>query len=57
MKSLTVRLPDDLHAEVTTKAEAELRPINAVVRRLLEMWVDGEIMLRPPAPKSDHKAE
>ena len=44
-KKLIVRVPDDLHKEVKEKAEKELRPISAVVRKLLEKWVKGEVDL------------
>jgi predicted HicB family RNase H-like nuclease len=44
-KKLIVRVPNDLHKEVKEKAEKELRPISAVVRKLLEKWVMGEVDL------------
>jgi predicted HicB family RNase H-like nuclease len=44
-KKLIVRVPNDLHKEVKEKAEKELRPISAVVRKLLEKWVKGEVDL------------
>lgn len=50
MKSLTVRLPDDVHAEVVARAADELRPINGIMRRLIELWLAGDVDLTPPAP-------
>ncbi|MBL7063540.1 MAG: ribbon-helix-helix protein, CopG family [Anaerolineae bacterium] len=44
-KKIIIRLPDDLHKAVKDKAERELRPVSAVVRRLLEKWVKGEVDL------------
>lgn len=46
---LTVRLRHELHGEATAKAKHELRSLNAVVSRLLEKWVAGEVDLEPPA--------
>ena len=44
-KKLIVRVPDELHKAVKGKAEKELRPVSAVVRKLLEKWVKGEVDL------------
>ncbi len=44
-KKLIVRVPDELHKAVKDKAEKELRPISAVIRKLLEKWVKGEVDL------------
>jgi hypothetical protein len=49
MIRLTVRLRDELHAEATAKGKRELRSLNAVVNRLLEKWIAGEVDLEPPA--------
>jgi predicted transcriptional regulator len=48
MQALTIRLDDDLHAKAKAKAEYELRSLNAVVNRLVEKWVAGEVGLEPP---------
>ena len=48
MKGITVRVSDELHTAVTQKAETELRPVSAVVIRLLEKWVAGEVTLEAP---------
>jgi hypothetical protein len=50
MKTISMRLPDPLHAQVAAKVKAEARTISAVVVRLLEKWVAGEVDLTPPAP-------
>jgi len=44
-KKIIVRLPSELHEAVKDKAEKELRPVAAIVRRLLEKWVKGQIDL------------
>lgn len=46
-KKIIVRLPDELHKAVKDKSEKELRPMSAVVRRLLQKWVKGEVDLEP----------
>ena len=48
MKRFTVRLPDKLHVKATEKAKRELRSLNAIVARLMEKWVAGEVDLDPP---------
>ena len=48
MKRFTVRLPDELHVKATEKAKRELRSLNAVISRLVEKWVAGEVDLEPP---------
>ena len=48
MKVFTVRLNDDLHSEAMTKAKRELRSLNAIIGRLVEKWVAGEVDLLPP---------
>jgi predicted HicB family RNase H-like nuclease len=40
MKSILLRLPDELHARVKAKAEREHRSLNAHVLHLLERDVD-----------------
>ena len=50
MQALTIRLDDDLHAKAKAKAKYELRSLNAVVNRLVEKWVAGEVGLEPPRP-------
>jgi len=50
MKNIALRVSDELHAAVSAKATAELRPISEIVRRLLEKWLAGEVDLTPPAP-------
>lgn len=45
MKGVTVRLSDEMHAAVTAKARAELRPLAAIMLRLLELWLAGKIDL------------
>jgi len=44
-KKIIIRLPVGLHKAVKDKAEKELRPVSAIVRRLLEKWVKGEVDL------------
>jgi predicted HicB family RNase H-like nuclease len=44
-KKIIVRMSAELHEAVNGKAEKELRPVSAVVRRLLEKWVKGQIDL------------
>jgi hypothetical protein len=44
-KAIIVRMSAELHEAVNEKAENELRPVSAVVRRLLEKWVKGQIDL------------
>ncbi len=48
MKAFSVRLDDELHAKAINKAEYELRSLNAVISRLVEKWVAGEVDLEPP---------
>ena len=48
MKQFTIRMKDDLHAKATAKAERELRSLNAVMNRLAEKWIAGEVDLKPP---------
>ena len=52
-QAFTVRLDEDLHRKVTEKAERELRPLNAVIGRLLEKWLAGEVNLEPPEQKEE----
>ena len=47
-KQLTVRLDLDLHERAMAKAQRELRSLNAIVSRLLEKWLAGEVDLEPP---------
>jgi predicted HicB family RNase H-like nuclease len=47
-KKIMVRMPKELHDAVNAKAERELRPVAAVVRRLLEKWLRGEIDIDEP---------
>ena len=51
MKGVTVRLSDDMHGKVAAKARAELRPISAIIARLLELWLAGKIDLTATAGK------
>ncbi len=53
MKPFTVRLPDELHAKATAKARRELRSLNAVIGRLVEKWVAGQVDLEPPPEDED----
>ena len=48
MKIFTVRLNNDLHSEALAKAKLELRSLNAIIGRLIEKWVAGEVDLLPP---------
>ena len=48
MKQFSVRLSDELHAQATTKAKRELRSLNAVIGRLVEKWLAGQVDLEPP---------
>lgn len=43
MKNRMLRFPDDTWEQA--KAKAGMRPLSAVVRRLVEMWLDGKIDL------------
>ena len=56
MKALSIRLDDDLHSKATTKAKRELRSLNAVVGRLIEKWVAGEVDLQPPQTMEEKPA-
>ena len=47
-KKIIVRMSTELHEAVNEKAEKELRPVSAIVRRLLEKWLRGEIDLDEP---------
>ena len=51
MQPFTIRLEDELHAKATAKAKRELRNLDAVVGRLLEKWVAGEVDLKPPTDR------
>ncbi|MBU0492533.1 MAG: type II toxin-antitoxin system HicB family antitoxin [Chloroflexi bacterium] len=53
MKAFTVRLDNDLHARAQAKAERELRSLNAIIGRLLDKWVAGEVDLEPPAARPE----
>jgi predicted HicB family RNase H-like nuclease len=48
MQAFTVRLSDELHAQASAKAKHELRSLNAVLNRLVEKWVAGEVDLESP---------
>jgi hypothetical protein len=48
MQAFTIRLSDKLYAKATAKAKHELRSLNAVLNRLVEKWVAGEVDLEPP---------
>jgi len=41
MKQLTLRLPDDLHAALKARAEAEHRSMHAELLHLLEQVLEG----------------
>ena len=56
-QQFTVRLEKDLHRKVTGKAEKELRSLNAVIGRLLEKWLAGEVDLEPPKKESESEQE
>ena len=51
MGQFSVRLDDDLHARVSEKARRELHSLNAIIGRLLEKWLAGEVDLEPPKEK------
>ena len=53
MQAFTVRLDNDLHAKATDKAKRELRSLNAVIGRLVEKWVAGEVDLEPPKTEEE----
>ncbi|MBD3314141.1 hypothetical protein GF345_06880 [Candidatus Woesearchaeota archaeon] len=57
MQALTIRLDDDLHARAKAKVEYELRSLNAVVNRLVEKWVAGEVSLEPPGTGPETEEE
>lgn len=44
MVQRTFRLPESLWGRAATKANG-LMPLSAVIRRLLELWIDDEIDL------------
>lgn len=46
MKQLNVRLPDELHADLKSLAEAEHRSLNAEIVTLLEQAVEQAIHRR-----------
>ena len=51
-QQFTVRLDAEIKAKASEKAKRELRSLNAVIGRLLEKWVAGEVDLEPPATNS-----
>jgi len=53
MKIFTVRLNDDLHSAAMAKAKRELRSLNAIIGRLIEKWVEGEVDLLPPKSREE----
>ena len=57
MQAFTVRLEEDLHAKATDKAKRELRSLNAVIGRLVEKWVAGEVDLEPPKSEKESPEE
>ena len=44
-RRITVRAPESLHKAVRVKAAKLGQPISEIVRRLLELWLKGEIEL------------
>jgi plasmid stability protein len=44
----TLSMPDDLKRQARAKAILEGRSLSGVVRRLLRMWLAGEVELPPP---------
>ena len=54
-QQFTVRLDAEVKDKAAAKAKRELRSLNAVIGRLLEKWVAGEVDLEPPA--TDLKGE
>ncbi len=52
-QQFTVRLDTEIKAKATAKAKRELRSLNAVIGRLLEKWVAGEVNLEPPVTEPE----
>lgn len=58
MKQLSIRLEDELHERVTKRADRELRSVNAIVSRLLELWLADEVdLMAVPTPPKDKQEE
>ena len=49
---LTVRIPKAVHIAVRVKALQEEILLSEVVRRLLQKWVAGEVVLDEPPPET-----
>ena len=57
MKQFTIRMKDDLHARAMAKAERELRSLNAIINRLVEKWIAGEVDLEPPKTEEEQQEQ
>lgn len=57
MKVFTLRLDDNLHNAAVSKAKRELRSLNAVIGRLVEKWIAGEVDLQPPEANKEEQPE
>lgn len=44
MKPHNIKMPDDLWERAQQKAG--LTPLSAIIRRLIKMWLDGEIEIK-----------
>jgi predicted HicB family RNase H-like nuclease len=44
-KKVVVRVSRELHEQALEKAKRELRPLSAIIRKLMERWLKGEISL------------
>jgi len=54
MHRTTVNVPEQLFHRAKDKAEAEKVPLSEVLRRLLDQWVAGEVVIEP---KDRHQGE
>lgn len=47
----TIRLPHSEHTAARVKAVQANIALSEVIRRLLQMWVNGEVVLTEPPPE------
>ena len=52
---LTIRIPKTDHHAARVKAVQEFTQLSEVIRRLLAMWVAGEVLLKPPNESEEPK--
>lgn len=57
MRRTTLSVPDGLFRRAKVKAAAVRLPIPEVLRRLLDLWVAGEVMIEPKDHRSRNAVE